>query len=187
MHDLASKSSKETYPIPRLIENYMAIKDVYELLNEHVKLGIPIHPAGEWILDNFYIIEENVKIIKQELPLKKYKNFIGIKNGPYAGFARVYVLASEIVNYTDNKIEIESLEKFLTAYQNKKTLNMDEIWDIGIFLHIAIIENIRQICERIYVTQIQKFKAEAIIEKIVENNKESKFKNLRVKRRLNMF
>ena len=187
IHDLASKSSKETYPIPRLIENYMTIKDVYELLNEHVKLGIPIHPAGEWILDNFYIIEENVKIIKQELPLKKYKNFIGIKNGPYAGFARVYVLASEIVNYTDNKIEIESLEKFLTAYQNKKTLNMDEIWDIGIFLHIAIIENIRQICERIYVTQIQKFKAEAIIEKILENNKESKFKNLRVKRNLKMF
>ena len=85
IYDLTSKSNKCTYPIPRLIDNYLAIKEVYEMLNENVKLGIPIHPAGEWILDNFYIIEENVKIIKKELSVKKYKNFIGIKNGPYAG------------------------------------------------------------------------------------------------------
>ena len=64
MHNLSQKSSKETYPIPRLQENFYLIKEVYELLNDHVKQGIPIHPAGEWILDNFYIIEETVKSIK---------------------------------------------------------------------------------------------------------------------------
>ena len=169
MHNLAQKSSKETYPIPRLQENFYLIKEVYELLNDHVKQGIPIHPAGEWILDNFYIIEETVKSIKQELSIKKYTNFVGIKNGLYDGFARIYVLASEIVNYTDNKIEAENLEKFLAAYQTKKTLNMDEIWNIGVFLQIAIIENIRQICESIYVSQIQKFKARQIVEKSIGN------------------
>ena len=46
-------------------------------LNEHLKLGINIHPAGEWLLDNFYIIEETVKQIQKELPLKKYINFVG--------------------------------------------------------------------------------------------------------------
>ena len=109
-HNLTAKSWKETYPIPRLLDNYALIKDVYEILNEHVKQGISIHPAGEWILDNFYIIEETVKSIKQELTLKKHINFIGIKNGINDGFARVYVLASEIVNCTDNKIETENLE-----------------------------------------------------------------------------
>lgn len=48
---------------------------VYNLLNEHIKLGIDIHPAGEWLLDNYYIIEERVKQIKDELDLNKYKNF----------------------------------------------------------------------------------------------------------------
>ncbi len=169
MHNLVQKSSKETYPIPRLQENFYLIKEVYELLNDHVKQGIPIHPSGEWILDNFYIIEETVKSIKQELSIKKYTNFVGLKNGLYNGFARIYVLASEIVNYTDNKIEAENLEKFLAAYQTKKTLNMDEIWNIGVFLQIAIIENIRQICESIYVSQIQKFKASQIVEKAISN------------------
>lgn len=186
-HSLVPKCSKDTYPIPRLIENYRAIKDTYDILNEHVKLGISIHPAGEWILDNFYIIEESVKAIQQEMTIRKYKNFVGIKNGQYAGFARVYVLATEIMSYTDNKIETENLEKYLSAYQTKKTLNMDEIWNIGIFLQIAAIENVRQICERIYITQIEKFKVESIIERLVENKGTNKFRCQKINRNLKMF
>ena len=141
-HNTTSKSQKDTYPVPQLLENFKTIEEVYNLLNEHLKLGINIHPAGEWILDNFYIIEETVKQIKKELPLNKYTNFVGIANGEYKGFARIYVLATEIVAYTDNKIERQQLEDYLISYQSKKTLSMDEIWNIGTFLQIAIIENI---------------------------------------------
>ena len=177
-HNLVQKSSKETYPIPQLLENYETIKIVYDLLNEHVKLGISTHPAGEWLLDNFYIIEETVKQIQKELTLKKYKNFLGIANGKYKGFARIYVLAGEIVAYTDNKIEKEDLEMYLASYQTKKTLSMEEIWNIGIFLQIAIIENIREICEKIYSSQIQKVKAENIVRKLLEEPKENTETNL---------
>ena len=173
-HNLMNKPSKETYPIPQLIENYETIKIVYHLLNEHVKLGITTHPAGEWLLDNFYIIEETVKQIQKELTLKKYMNFLGIANGKYKGFARIYVLAGEIVAYTDNKIEKEDLEDYLASYQEKKTLSMEEIWNIGLFLQIAIIENIREICEKIYSSQIQKLKAENIVRKLIETPQEHK-------------
>ena len=64
-HTLKAKSSKSTYPVQILLENYIKIKNVYNLLNEHIKLGINIHPAGEWILDNFYIIEESVRQIEK--------------------------------------------------------------------------------------------------------------------------
>lgn len=121
------------------------------------------------MLDNLYIIEETVKQIQKELPLKKYRNFLGIANGPYQGFARIYVLASEIVAYTDNKIERKDLEDYLASYQTKKNLSMEEIWNIGLFLQIAIIENIREICEKIYISQMQKYRAENIVERLVEN------------------
>ena len=178
-HNLKPKSQKDTYPVPDMIENYKFIKEVYNLLNEHVKLGITIHPAGEWILDNFYIIEETVKQIQEDLTVSKYVNFLGIANGPYQGFARIYVLAFEIIAYTEGKIEKEDLERYIESYQKKRTLNMDEIWNIGVFLQIAIISSIKDVCEKIYSAQIQKYKVENIVERLIENKDKAdiKFKN----------
>jgi len=183
-HNLTNQSQKETYPVPQMLENFKVIEQVYNLLNEHLKLGISIHPAGEWLLDNLYIIEETVKQIEKELTLKKYTNFVGLASGPYQGFARIYVLATEMVAYTDNKIERKDLEDYLASYQTKKTLSMEEIWNIGIFLQIAMIENIREICEKIYCCQIQKYKAESMVERLVENKEkaEQNFKANEVKK-----
>ena len=176
-HILSETSDKCTYPIPRLKENFKFITKTYEILNEDLKLGINIHPAGEWLLDNYYIIEETVKNIEKDLTLEKYTNFFGIQNGIYKGTARIYVLSAEIIAYTDGKIDAETLENLLKAYQKKKTLNMEEIWWIGTFLQIAIIENIRDVCEKIYISQIQKYKVESIVERLVENKKDLKFIN----------
>ena len=175
---LKNKSDKNTFPIPRMLDNFEFITSVYNMLLEHVKLEIPIHPAGEWILDNYYIIEKTVKTIVKDMTLKKYTSFVGLENGNYKGFARIYVLASEIVAYTDGVIDRNNLSNLLQAYQSKKNLSMEEIWNIGIFLQIALIENIRGICEKIYSSQIQKYKVENIIERLVENKDNLKFKNI---------
>lgn len=175
-HILQDKSQKDTYPIPHLIENFKFITITYEILNEHLKKGINIHPAGEWLLDNYYIIEENVKMIQKELSLKKYQNFVGIATGAYKGFARIYVLAQEIVAYTEGKIDSLNLEKLMAAYQRKKTLNMEEIWNIGTFLQISIIETIKNVCEKIYSVQMQKYRVENIIERLVENKEKKELK-----------
>lgn len=177
-HILENSSSKETYPIPKCKENFEIIEEVYNLLGEHIKLGLPIHPAGEWLLDNFYMIEETYKMVISQMPLKKYTSFVGLSNGTYKGFARVYVVASEIVAYTDNKIESKTVTELLKAYQRKKTLSMDEIWNIGIFIQIALIESIKDICEKIYFSQMQKYRVENILERLIENKEELKFKNL---------
>ena len=167
-HNLRTESDEKTYPIPNLEKEFDYITMVYNLLNEHIKLGIDIHPAGEWLLDNYYIIEERVKQIKEELDLKKYKKFWGLDNGPYIGYARIYVLAKEMCACTDSNINKDNLEFMLSSYQKRKTLNMDEIWNIELFIKIAIIENIRDICEKIYASQMQKYKVEEIIERLVE-------------------
>ncbi len=177
-HILQDTSRKDTYPIPKVKENFAVIEEVYHLLNEHIKLGIPIHPAGEWLLDNFYIIEETYKTILQEMPLNKYKKLLGIASGSEKGFARIYVLAYEIVNDTDNHIDYHNVSNLLASYQRKKTLSMEEIWNIGIFMQIALIQKIKEICEKIYFSQMQKYRAENILERFVEKREELKYKNL---------
>lgn len=168
-HILSRKSDSKTFPIPNVRNDFRFITEVYDILNKHIKLGIAIHPAGEWLLDNYYIIEETVNGLLKELTLKKYKNLIGLENEAYKGFARVYVLASEIVAYTDNKINENNLRELLIAYQDKKSLSMEELWSIKLFFQIAIVKNIKQICEKVYYSQKQKYKVESIVERLIEN------------------
>ena len=174
-HILTSKSEKKTYPIPRVKDNLKFISDIYSMLNEDLKNKLPIHPAGEWILDNFYIVEKNAKIIIKNLNMKKYVRLIGVANGKNKGFSRVYVLANDIIAYTDGKINAETLQKYLQAYQSKKTLSMEELWTISTFLQIALIEKIRVICEKIYLSQMQKRKVENIVTRLVELQSSGKF------------
>ena len=176
-HILTAKSDKKTFPVPRVKENLKFIFDVYTILNEDIKNNLPIHPAGEWLLDNFYIVEKNAKTIIKDMTLKKYTNLLGIANGINKGYARAFVIAKEIISYTDGKIDGESIEGFLKAYQSKKTLSMDELWNIVTFLQIALIEKIRSVCEKIYLSQMQKRKVEGIVLRLVEFKQDYPFKN----------
>ena len=173
---IKEKSDINTYPIPRVLDNFEYISLIYTLLNQHVKLGIPIHPAGEWILDNFYLIENTVKILQKSLSKSKYEKFPRIANGSNTGFARIFVVCNEIVMNTDGRIDEEELTEYIQAYQTQKNLYMDEIWNLGIFLQISIIEKIRGICEKIFMSQMQKFKVENIVQRILENKNIRKLK-----------
>ena len=174
-HSLTPKSNINTYPIPRVKENYIFIENTYRLLNEHADKGIDVYPAGEWLLDNFYIIEEAVHTIIKEMTPKKYRNFTGISPD---GFSRIYALATDIVSHTDGRINEDVLELAILSYQRRKALSMEEIWNFWMFLNIAIIENIRNICEKICSAQVQKYKVESILERLIEGKdvKDQKFK-----------
>ena len=163
---------KNTFPLERLIENKKYIELVCKLLEEHIKLKIPIHSAGEWLLDNYYLIEKSVKTIEKNLTLNKYMRLPAIAED---GFARVYVIANEIISNTDGKINENNLIDYLEAYQNQKKLYMQEIWDIGLFLQICIIEKIRNISEKIFITQMQRYKAQNMVNRFIEKKREKRF------------
>jgi cyclic beta-1,2-glucan synthetase len=163
---------KNTFPLERLIENKKYIELVCKLLEEHIKLKIPIHSAGEWLLDNYYLIEKSVKTIEKNLTLNKYVRLPAIAED---GFARVYAIANEIISNTDGKINENNLIDYLEAYQNQKKLYMQEIWDIGLFLQICIIEKIRNISEKIFITQMQRYKAQNMVNRFIERKREKKF------------
>ena len=131
-HILKNSSNRNTYPIINLKDDYKFIVETYNLLTKHLKLGIKIHSAGEWILDNFYIIEETVKTLQKELNLKKYKVLPSLMNEEFFGFARVYVLSEEIVAFSNCRIDAEVIDNALRGYQKKKMLSMEEISVLGV-------------------------------------------------------
>ena len=112
----------------RLAANEQALKGVGHVLSAAVKSRRRIMPAGEWLLDNFYLIEEQIRTTRRHLPRGYSRELPRLARGPSAGRPRVYDIALEIVSHGDGRVDTENLSGFVTAYQTVTPLNLGELW-----------------------------------------------------------
>ncbi len=133
-----------------LSENEDILFDVDELLNRSIQDKKSISPAAEWLVDNFYLIEEQIRIGKLYLPKGYSKELPKLDNG----FPRVYDIAIEIISHSDGHIDIQSLTEFVAAYQEESDLTIGELWAIPIMLRLALLENLSRVAARIAVDRM---------------------------------
>jgi cyclic beta-1,2-glucan synthetase len=81
--------------LQRLADNESVLIEVYTLLTEAVGADRRVAPAGEWLLDNFYLIEEQIRMAKRYLPKSYSYALPRLLSGPAAGLPRVYDIARE--------------------------------------------------------------------------------------------
>jgi hypothetical protein len=79
--------------LSRLAENETVLIDVCRLLTEAISANRTIAP-GEWLLDNFYLIEEQIRTAKLHLPKGYSHELPQLFNGPSTGLPRVYDIRS---------------------------------------------------------------------------------------------
>lgn len=139
----------------RLNSNQNFISKVYTSVIEDTSSKLPICPASEWLLDNFYIIEEDIKSLKLTLPSKLFKDLKYLDNGYLRNYPRIFAIALEMVSHQDGKIEEDKLIDFINAYQSQSYLSMPELWSLCPMFTIAVIEKVRSICEEIIEIQAQ--------------------------------
>ena len=121
-HYVSSKRNILNWPLSRMNDNYSYILFVYKGLNDDAMQKRTVPPAAEWLLDNFYVIEEQVKSIRRDLSKKNYYSLPVLKNGPYKGYTRIFAIAMELVTHMDGQIEESTLLKYLDAYQSHNIL-----------------------------------------------------------------
>ena len=109
----------------------------------------PISPAAEWLLDNFHIVDEQVRDIKNDLPAGFYRLLPKLSDGPLQGYPRVFGVAWALVAHTDSGFDIEKLTRFVDAYQLVQPLTIGELWALAITLRITLVENLRRLSESI--------------------------------------
>jgi cellobiose phosphorylase len=146
--------------LKRLSENEEQLLEVHELLTEAVKTNKRIIPAGEWLLDNFYLILEQIQTGKKHLPKSYSEDLPLLMNGQSAGLPRVYDIAIEIISHSDGRIDLKNLGTFITAYQTITPLKLGELWAIPIMLRLALIENLRRLSTQIAFGRINQNLAE---------------------------
>jgi len=153
------KLSMERAPdqlLTRLAQNEGVLLGVRDLLTEAVKAGRPMAPGGEWLLDNFYLIEEQIRTAKRHLPEGYSEELPRLANGPSAGLPRVYDLALETISHGDGRVDTETLSSFVAAYQTAAVLKLGELWALPIMLRLALIENLRRVGSRLAADRIDR-------------------------------
>ena len=146
--------------LSRLAENEEVLIGACTLLTDAVKANLRIAPAGEWLLDNFYLIEEQIRTAKRHFPKGYSRELPHLQNGPSAGLPRVYDIALEIISHGDGQVDPENLRSFVTAYQTVTGLKLGELWAIPIMLRLALIENLRRVAARIAADRIERNRAD---------------------------
>ncbi|MTI94296.1 MAG: hypothetical protein FH749_02255 [Firmicutes bacterium] len=143
--------NKKRYNIlrTRLQDNFQFISYAYREANSDARSKKIVSHSAQWLLDNFYIIEEQVKEIRQQFTHKQYRDLRVLKNTVLRGYPRVYVLALELVSHTDGKLDEQTLIDFVNAYQSEAKLTTAEIWSLSLMIRIALVEKIRFVCERL--------------------------------------
>jgi cyclic beta-1,2-glucan synthetase len=136
--------------LPRLNENERLLRE-YNRATYTVDQARRITPASEWILDNFYLIEEQIQMARRHLPRRYSRELPRLVGGRSAGLPRVYDIVLGFVSHVDAQLEMEAVAAFLSAYQVVTPLKLGELWAVPIMIRLALIENLRRITDRLNV------------------------------------
>ncbi|MEP6538293.1 MAG: glucoamylase family protein [Bryobacteraceae bacterium] len=154
-HKISEKQTPDRL-LRRLADNEEVLSDSSSLLAAAVRADRRVSPAAEWLLDNLYLIEEQIRMARRHLPKGYSRELPSLLNGPSIGFPRVYDIALETIAHGDGRVDPEILSRFISAYQTVRSLKLGELWAVPIMLRLALIENLRRIATRLSANRIDR-------------------------------
>ncbi len=161
------KPSRGRDLLARIDENARALLAAYRDIAKTVREKKEITPAAEWLLDNFHTIDEQIRDIRDHLPKGYYRLLPKIAEGHLTGRPRVYGLAWAYVAHTDSRLQLETLQRFVLAYQRVQPLTIGEGWAIPIHLRVALVENLRRLAQLIVRSRQARAKADEVADRLL--------------------
>ena len=152
----------------RLAANESSLSVAYDQLSTAIHLKKRISPAGEWLLDNFHLIEEQIRTARQHLPKGYSQELPFLANTPSANYPRVYDIALEVIAHVDGRVDKENITRFIDGYQQLSPLKLGEFWAIPIMLRLALIENLRRVANLVVHGMEDREKANEWADKLLE-------------------
>jgi cyclic beta-1,2-glucan synthetase len=151
----------------RLRDNGRVLDESYSAIAKAVREQRAITPAAEWLIDNFYVVQEQIREVREDFPRGFYRGLPKLAAGPLKGYPRVLGVAWAFVAHTDSRFEPEMLRRFVQAYQRMQPLTIGELWAVAITLRIVLVENLRRAAERIVSGRAAREMADALADRIL--------------------
>ena len=139
-HDVSASAPAAPSPLVALEERRKLIAHAHERFREHADSQHDISHAAEWVLDNYYIIDQAFRQVKEDLPSGYYSRLPKLSQGALTGYPRVYALAREMLVHIEGRLGRDNLLAMLRAYQQEQPLTMGELWALPTMLRITLLE-----------------------------------------------
>src|SRR4249919_2928306 len=151
----------------RIASNGRVLVEAYRLLAGATREERSITPAAEWLVDNFPIVDEQLREIRDDLPPNYYRELPKLAEGPLAGYPRVLGLAWAYIAHTDSRFDPESLRRMVRAYQRVQPLTIGELWAVAITLRVVLVENLRRLAEGIVRGRAARQEADVLADELL--------------------
>ena len=166
-HDIGSRRRPDRL-LRRLADNERVLVVAHEVVGKAAAGGRRVALAAEWLLDNFWVIEQQIVLARRHLPPGYSRQLPQLASGPSAGLPRVYDMALELISHLDGRIDAETVTGFVMAYQDVHALKLGELWAFPIMLRLALLENLRRVVSRIARRREERDAAVLWTDRIVE-------------------
>lgn len=169
---LARKHEITPTPGPDRLLNNLAyneaiLKQSYENLTKKPIEDDNFSPSREWLLDNFYLIQEHILSARRHLS-KGYANSLPKLESNLVGYPRVFDIALQLIKHSDGHWNLGNLQRFIAAYQNVTFLTLGELWAIPIMLGIVLIQNLRRASQLIIAERNDRILAASWANRIID-------------------
>jgi cyclic beta-1,2-glucan synthetase len=130
--------------LDRLREQEALLRAACRYLAQASEVQLVVSYAAEWLLDNFYIVEQALRQIREHMPPGYYRQLPKLGDSPLKGYPRVYALARQIIGYFESQLDLDRVMRSVMAYQQVTPLTMGEVWALPTMLRLGILENLTQ-------------------------------------------
>ena len=154
----------------RVRDNGRVLLDAYRSIAGAIREERAITPAAEWLVDNFHVVEEQIREIRDDLPRGFYRQLPKLAEGPLEGYPRVFGIAWAYVAHTDSHFDTQTLARFVQAYQRVQPLTIGELWAVAITLRIVLVENLRRAAEQIGLSRAERQRADLLADRLLGAN-----------------
>jgi len=165
---IVSSTTTKGQPLARrLADNGVVLLEAYRAIVKAINEGRAMTPAAEWLIDNYHLVEKQIRELRSDLPPGYYRQLPKLASGPFAGYPRVFGVAWAFVAHTDSSFDSEMLVRYVRAYQEVQPLTIGELWAVSITLRIVLVENLGRLAQQITQSRAARTVADGLADRLL--------------------
>ncbi len=143
-HDILERPSSKPYLFSHLDQLETILHEIYDRFMKRAEGEEIVSGAAEWLLDNFYTVDQSIQQIRENLPTGYYQELPKLSTFQLSGHPRIFAVARELLETTEETLYLQHMRHFVRAYQEISPLTMGELWALPTMLRLCTLELLTQ-------------------------------------------